>query len=68
MKKPKNATTSPPIRSSAAPGARTANLAVRVSDELLAALSRVAAAEERTKSQMAEIILRRWLQERGELK
>jgi hypothetical protein len=65
MKKPKKAPA--PARSAAAPGARTANLAVRVSDELLAALSRVAAAEERSKSQMAEIILRRWLQEKGEL-
>jgi hypothetical protein len=38
-----------------------------VSAELLAALGRVAAAEERSKSQMAEIILKRWLQEKGEL-
>ena len=67
MKKPKNAP-KPPPRSTASPGARTANLAVRVSDELLAALSRVAAAEERTKSQMAEIILRRWLIDKGEMK
>jgi hypothetical protein len=66
MKKPRKA---PPIPTSpAAPGARTANLAVRVSAELLAALSSVAVEEERTKSQMAEIILRRWLQERGKLK
>jgi len=67
MKKPTK-TPTVPARSTAAPGSRTANLAVRVSSELLEALSRVAAGEERTKSQMAEIILRRWLQEKGELK
>jgi hypothetical protein len=65
MKKPTKAA---PVRSTAPHGSRTANLAVRVSSELLEALARVAAAEERTKSQMAEIILRRWLQEKGELK
>jgi predicted transcriptional regulator len=58
MKKPK-----PPE-----PSKRGENLSVRVSPELKAALSRLAASEERTISHMAEIILRRWLQEKGELK
>ena len=58
MKKPK-----PPE-----PTKRGENLSVRVSPELKAALARVAASEERTISQMAEIVLRRWLQEKGELK
>jgi len=47
---------------------RGENLSVRVSPELKTALARVAASEERTISQMAEIVLRRWLQEKGELK
>jgi hypothetical protein len=50
------------------PTKRGENLSVRVSPELKASLARVAASEERTISQMAEIILRRWLQEKGELK
>jgi hypothetical protein len=58
MKKPK-----PPE-----PQKRGENLSVRVSPELKAALARVALSEERTISQMAEIILRRWLQDRGEWK
>ena len=58
MKKPK-----PPE-----PTKRGENLSVRVSPELKTALARVAASEERTISQMAEIVLRRWLQEKGELK
>ena len=47
---------------------REENLSVRVSPELKAALARVASAEEHTLSKMAEIVLRRWLKERGELK
>ena len=47
---------------------REENLSVRVTVDLKAALARVAAGEEHTLSKMAEIILRRWLQERGELK
>ena len=50
------------------PTKRGENLSVRVSPELKGALARVAASEERTISQMAEIILRRWLIEKGEMK
>jgi hypothetical protein len=59
MKKPQKAK---------APASRTSNLAVRVSAELLEALSRAAAKEERSRSQMAEIFLRKCLKERGELR
>jgi RNase H-fold protein (predicted Holliday junction resolvase) len=61
MRKPKQPEPPEPLK-------REENISVRASGELKAALVRVARAEERTLSQMAEIILRRWLQEKGELK